>query len=257
MPGALLLLVTALFPQDAGAPSMSSLFTGFGEGQEPSDNPPVDPTRIPAPSPQEDPLKAIGRVLGHPFRDNGRRFDAFPYAGDGPYFLTSRHSDKMYAVMMETTFGRVEHDLWSFGTEVMVSWSAGCDARIDTLAFEEEVERGTEKTQLSHIHLDIGGYEGANRSDYSLGFGFGALDTEDSNDFGPSLRAAYRSYPVRPFSFRLDVVGTWFGSESVADLRGEVGIHLHRFALTFGVRSVLRTDGDDFVGPTLGAGVFF
>jgi hypothetical protein len=52
------------------------------------------------------------------------------------------------------------------------------------------------------------------------------------------------------------VVGTWFGSESVADLRGELGIHLHRFALTLGVRSVLRTDGDDFVGPTFGIAIF-
>jgi hypothetical protein len=225
-------------------------------GQEPLEGPTTDPGSVPTPR-QEDPFKAIGRILGHPFRDNGRRFDAYPYAGDGPYFLTSRLSPKMYAVMLEMTFGRIDHDMNFVGTEVMVSWSAGCDARIDSLVFEDRDGRGTTETQLSHIHLDIGGYEGPNTLDYSFGFGFGALDTDESSDFGPSIRGALRWFPVRPFSFRFYVVGTWFGDESVADLRGDVGIHVHRFSINLGVRSLLRTEGDDFAGPMLGIAVYF
>ena len=225
--------------------------------QEPTENPPYDPSPAPPQKPQEDPLKAIGRILGHPFRDNGRRFDAFPYAGDGPYFLTSRLSPKMYAVMLETSFGRIDHDRNSIGTEVMVSWSAGCDARIDSLVFEDREGRGTTEIQLHHIHLDIGGHEGPDTLDYSVGFGFGAIDEEESTDFGPSVRGALRWFPARPFGFRFHVVGTWFGDDSVADLRGDIGIHIHRFALSVGVRSVLRTDGDDFIGPTLGMAIYF
>jgi hypothetical protein len=228
--------------------------------QEPSEGPshiPANP-RTQAPRPTLDPaLKAIGQALSHPFRDNGKRFDAYPYAGDGPYFQTSRLSTKMYAVMFETTYGRIEHDVLSFGSEVMVSWSAGCDVRMDSFVIQEEFERDTEWTELHHIHLDIGGYEGPNTVDYSIGFGLSALDEEDSYDFGPSLRASLRWFPLRPFSLRLDAVGSWFGAETAADVRGGIGVHIHRLAITAGVRSLLRSDGDDFIGPTIGFSVYF
>ena len=225
--------------------------------QEPSGEGTPDPLKSGPQAPREDPLKKIGEFLTHPFRDHGRRFDLYPYAGDGPYFLTSRLSTKTYAGMMEQTFGRITHDLLSFGTEVMMSWSAGCDARIDSLNFEEIVDGRSVRTQVHHVHLDIGTFADPSPVDYTLGFGIGALDSEDSNDVGPSLRAAIRAFPVRPFSFRLDAVASWFPDETIADLRAEIGFHVHRFALTLGVRGLVRSEGDDWIGPGLGVALYF
>jgi hypothetical protein len=225
--------------------------------QEPSGEGAPDPLRYSSQPRKEDGFKRLWEFLTHPFRDNGRRFDRYPYAGEGPYFLTHRTSDKMYAGLIHQGMGRISHDLLSFGTETMVSWSAGCDARIDSLMFVEEVSRRFEHSQVHHVHLDIGTFAELSPVDYTFGFGIGALDTKDTNGFGPSLRAAVRGFPMRPFSFRMDAVVTWFRDETIADLRAEIGLHVGRAAMTLGVRSLLRSEGDDWTGPALGFAIYF
>jgi hypothetical protein len=157
---------------------------------------------------------------------------------------------------MSSTFGRIEHDLLSVGTETKFSWSSGCDVRIDYLVLEEVIDGHRFDTQLGHVHLDFGGVEGPRTVDWSVGIGVGSFDDEETSDFGFSVRAGFRAFPHRPFSFRLDAVYTWFDSP-VLDLRGEAGLHFGPFALTGGVRGVLISGADDFVGPTVGLALFF
>lgn len=226
------------------------------EPPEESPRPPDVPGRT-AKTDREEPLEALIRFLTHPFVDNGRRFDAYPYASDGPYYTRVRFSDKTYAGLINSTFGRVEHDLWSVGLEAMLAWSSGCDVRIDGIVFEEDLERGTAETRLHHVHLDIGGYEGPRTIDYSVGFGFGVLEDEESTEFGPSLRAGFLWFPGRPVSIRLSGTCSFFDGDAVGDLRFELGLHLGPIAWVAGVRSVLKSGGEDLTGPTLGIAAFF
>ena len=64
-------------------------------------------------------------------------------------------------------------------------------------------------------------------------------------------------FPVYPLSIRLSGGFAPFEYASVTDLQAEVRVHVHRFSLSAGVRSLINSEGDDLTGLMVGIGVWF
>jgi hypothetical protein len=208
-------------------------------------------------------------VFGYPFRDHDLRFDDFPYAHGEKYFLGRRPADedKFHAmherkVAFEAGFeyGRMKTDRTSLALRGAARFASGCDLSIDVSRFLEDADDGTERLTLQQYHLNIGrrGTEGGRSYQISAGLGLGILEGEGVSDVGFSLRGALVLYPEAPFSARLSATISFFEDATLNDFRAEIGLHLDRFALLGGVRSLISSEeGNDLTGPTIGAVVFF
>jgi hypothetical protein len=193
----------------------------------------------------------------YPFYDHGRRFERYPFAQEEPYFSDGDHSEKTMAVHFASTAGWIERGLWSVGAEAVLSWSSGCDVRFDVLQFMEEVEGGTDRLTLTQAQLNFAVTPDLSPLNFTIGFGVGSLEGEIVSETGVTLQANLEWHILQPVSLRLygGIIG--FEDASVTDLRAELGIHFHRFAVTAGVRSLISSGGEDLTGPTLGLAIFF
>jgi hypothetical protein len=203
----------------------------------------------------------VFEVIAYPFQyalsDRGLRFDDYPYAHGRKYFLGSNDAEKDVAFEADLTTGRVEHDLWSVGLGGIMRWPSGCDFRFDITQYWENVDTGTDRLTLQQYGLDFGILGRRRSSQMTLGIGMGILQGEDVADVAPLVEAEFMHFPKGPLSLRCRAAIMGFNEGTLTDLRLELGVHLGRFALTAGVRSLINSDGDELTGPTLGCAVFF
>ncbi|HKS16970.1 MAG TPA: hypothetical protein VJU16_06635 [Planctomycetota bacterium] len=275
MPAALLLLIAALLPQDPDAEKLKKFEDSF-KGKDSSGRSSGGSQDSKSSGWDDDDddgwnfLEDIcADFLAYPFLDNGLRFDSYPYARGRKYFRSIRRIQEgesleapapYLAFETEVTVGRVEHDLWSTGVRAMLRLPSGCDFAIDWSRYTEVVDDGTDHLSLTQFQFNIGGAGRAKSRSYqwSAGFGLATLDGEDVSDVGASLQAALVLYPAEPFSLRFSAAAIAFEHATLNDLRAEVGIHVGRFAIMAGFRSLISSrGGDDLTGPTLGIAMFF
>lgn len=213
-----------------------------------------------SPSGEERPapaLEALGTALLYPVLDHGLRFDAFPYAtGRGGYFLGRAQSDRELAVEFRPYWLRVEHDLSAFGLMGAARVGSGSDLRFDILQYAESVDGHRERLTIQEYQLNYGPGEGPRDYHWTLGWGVASLSGEETHT-GFSMQGALEWFPARPLSFRAQAAFIVFSRAQMADVQAEARLHLHRWALTLGVRSVRNSEGDHLTAPLVGVTVWF
>jgi hypothetical protein len=186
------------------------------------------------------------------FSDQGLRFDEHPYAGGSrKYFMHEVDSMKGMAAEFDLRVGRIEHDLWSVGVDGTFRLASGCDLNFDITQYQEDTETGTDRLTLHQYAFNFGARGEPPRTHQALFRG------EESTDAGPLFQVDFIHFPARPFSLKYHVGLMLFSGATLTDLSFELGVHIDRFAVTFGVKSLLSSEGEDLTGPTLGFALFF
>ena len=192
------------------------------------------------------------------------RFATFPYEESHDdelpprrnYFLGSVESDRRVAGDLRSSYMRVDDDLSSWGLAGQVRFSQGLDLDFDIAYFVEQLEGRRDRLTLQDYCLNWGPAFPLDDFHVSVGAGLAVLRGEESHA-GISFQAAAEWYPVEPVSLRALVGWMGFEEASLTDLQFEARIHIGRFALTAGVRSLINSEGDDLTGPMVGLGIWF
>ena len=194
------------------------------------------------------------------------RFDTYPYAREirfldlirhSPnYFLTRSNSERYFAADFRSYYMRVEHDLDAYGVAGRGRSGAGVDVRFDVSQYRERIGGRTDRLTFHEYVVDLVPWPGPRNASWSFGAGAAVLEGEETHS-GFLLQTGFEWFPAYPLSFRLSGGLATFETASITDLQVEARVHLHRFALSAGVRSLINSEGDDLTGVMLGIGIWF